>query len=882
MVYPFFNNIIMKKYIIFLFFVIQYLSINAVPAKPIPFTVSQNDGSELTVLLYGDENFHYATTLDGVPIMQGQHDNYYYVRVADGKLSHSNIIAHNENNRTKEEKNFINNFSKDAMSFFLEKRIKAIEKQTSIQEDIPKKLLTHKKLKTSFIGKKKGLVILVDFADLKMDRSNPQNEFNMMFNKEGYNNNDHIGSVHDYFYDQSYGQFDLSFDVVGPITMSKPYFYYGENDDLFSRNDIHIGEMVSEACILADKYVDFKDYDWDNDGEVEQVFLIYAGFGEASGGNSNTIWPHKFSLSGCKNYDDGEGPLILDGVKIDIYACSCELADNKGNTLMGIGTACHEFSHCLGLPDIYDVKYKGGFGMQKWDLMDAGSYNGPKHNGEVPVGYSAYERWMVGWLEPIELMSMSRITDMYDIGNSPTAYIIYNNNHQDEYFILENRQNERWFSNINSRNDCHGMLITHVDYLEAVWKSNKVNIIPRHQRLSLVPADNSYGELITNGGSKYYKLTDDELAGDLFPGIMNVREFTNISHEDVGGRLFNKNTDGDYYLNKPITNIKEKGGRISFDFMGGIFVPVPHVESIEQIGKDAFVVKWDIQDNVDSCVVEIEEIRSLPSNNLKINENFQRLKTEDNSEDDQTDISFLIGDLTSQKGWKGRKLFRSKYGVKVNGCNNGYIQTPKTEITENAITLKVRTKAKIDSCIVRISVVNENKDTVRVLDIKATENITSNVIVFNDLQPGKYFLHFSSLQDFYICGVFVYDGSFTEEQINNQLGMLLKPLDSKTQTVTDCNQVIFTDLKAYRYRCRIKAMKDEASSKWTDYNEIKLSKINGIKNINKENEQILLYDINGNNMTNKPWTKGIRIVVLDNKVRKVCKYGSSGKCIDRK
>lgn len=146
--------------------------------------------------------------------------------------------------------------------------------------------------------------------------------------------------------------------------------------------------MVAEACLAADSEVNFADYDWDGDGEVDQVFVLYAGLGEAAGGDDDTVWPHMWNLSSS----DYRKSLTLDNVKVDTYACSSEMTkdyDTFGypDIVSGIGTFCHEFSHCLGYPDMYDMNYKN-FGMATWDLMDYGNYNG---KGFIPSGYTAYE-----------------------------------------------------------------------------------------------------------------------------------------------------------------------------------------------------------------------------------------------------------------------------------------------------------------------------------------------------------------------------------------------------------------------------------------------------------------------------------------------------------
>lgn len=420
---------------------------------------------------------------------------------------------------------------------------------------------------SNYIGKKKGIVLLVNFQDIAMQGTSDaaNTNYTNMFNKVGYNENNHIGSVHDYFLDQSYGQFDLDFDVVGPLTVSRDCAYYGGND--YRGNDLYPATMVIEACKLADAQgINFADYDWDGDGNVDQVFVIYAGYGENYGADANTIWPHEWTLSSAYFYGDGTGRLRLDGVVINTYAVTCELAGTSGTYPSGIGTACHEFSHCLGYPDLYDTDYSGGQGMDHYDVMCSGSYNGYRGYGEVPSGYTAYERWTAGWLTPKELNESTTIYDMPDLGKSPTAYIIYNEGARDECFILENRQSDRWFSYFDGYNAYHGLLITHLDYNETVWSSNRPNDDPSHQRMTWVPADRGYAEYDYNYGKSY--VTYSQMRGDFFPGSGNVTHFNAEEWGDAGGEWYNKDQNGTRYTKHYITNISEDNGKgtISFRF----------------------------------------------------------------------------------------------------------------------------------------------------------------------------------------------------------------------------------------------------------------------------------------------------------------------------
>lgn len=575
----------------------------AVPAKKFPVYVNQSDGKTLTIFLFGDENFHFYCTEDGMPVVKFT-NNYYYADYKDNDIVSSNILAHNPYERSQNEIEYINSSKNYLTSLIQNKWEKSIHK---LHKNINEFIGTNKNQSPQYIGKKKGIVLLVDFENVSMTGENPLSDYLKMFNQIGYSNDNHIGSVHDYFYDQSFGLFDLTFDVVGPIKLSKKYGYYGQNSDAFG-SDKYAASMIIEACNAVDATVNFSDYDWNGDGIVETVFVVYAGYGENASSDASTIWPHKSSLSGRASVGDGSGALTLDGVTIDVYACSSELAGAVGYNKNGIGTACHEFSHCLGLPDLYDTDYSGAFGMNKWDVMDAGSYSGPNGRGEVPYGYSAFERAIAGWLE-LEKLENDSWYALQPLNDYAHAYIINNAANENEFFVLENHQSNKWFSYVGGQTNLHGMMITHVDYDEKAWKSNTVNGSRSHMRESIVPADNSYGTYYQS--DKSYYLTEAEYKGDLYPGSKQTKRFSPKSHENCGGKLFNQNLDGSYNLSMTIDNITEDNGVISFSVGDNLMTP-KNVKVLQNA--DKLKIQWDAVDGADKYIIEVSRVISYLPN----------------------------------------------------------------------------------------------------------------------------------------------------------------------------------------------------------------------------------------------------------------------------
>ena len=404
-----------------------------------------------------------------------------------------------------------------------------------------------------FNGSFKGLIILAEFADRSFQEAHATELYRRIANEERFEHElGFHGSVHDYFKDQSEGRFLLDFDVVGPVRLSMNYAYYGENDT--DGQDLRAGEMVAEACKLAAKEVDYADYDWDGDGEVEQVVVLFAGQGEHCCEDAATIWPHEFALEA----GDYGHTLKIDGVTISTYACCSELGLD-GN-IDGIGTLCHEFSHCLGIPDMYDTEDNGCFGMSRWDIMDYGCYNG---NGFTPCGYTSYERMICGWKQPIILTNEREVSNMQPLSDNGNTFIIYNRNSPNEYYLLENRQQVGWDKALPGS----GLLVLHVDENEEAWMENRVNTDPDHPRCTLFHADNDLSQL---RGDPYPYNGNDSLTAFSIPAAT----------------LYNKSERGDLYMPMAITDItQQENGNMSFHFrptIGTLTDPADGVVFYEQ------------------------------------------------------------------------------------------------------------------------------------------------------------------------------------------------------------------------------------------------------------------------------------------------------------
>lgn len=480
------------------------LSVWAVPAKRgVWCSLSLVDGTEVKAQLVGDEFLHYYVSEDGTKYVQDESTGLYR-KMTDEVTAQRRAAV---------------------------RRAQAQGRQ--------KRMFRKAQASNAFQGTKKGLIILVQFTDSKFKSGHDLALYKRIANDANYSDNNFKGSIKDYFKAQSHGMFELDFDVVGICQLQHTYAYYGKNNS--QKEDVKPGEMVAEACLWAHEHdINFSKYDWNGDGEVDQVFVLYAGHGEASYKDANTIWPHMYYLSAS---DYGKS-LSLDGVTVDTYACSSEL--NGDGNLDGIGTFCHEFSHCMGFPDLYDTSYAGWFGMGDFDLMCSGSYNG---DSKCPAGYSAYEKAECGWLTLKDMTNIEQETSI--VGVQPMsadgdAYIIKNKGHEDEYYILENRQKTGWDSYLPAS----GLMITHVDYDADIWDWNMPNTSGKYEDANGNTKTNDHQRLtIFRAGKSTDEYGD---ASDLYPYGSN-NSLTKTS--SPAAILYNTNSNGSKYMHVAIKDI---------------------------------------------------------------------------------------------------------------------------------------------------------------------------------------------------------------------------------------------------------------------------------------------------------------------------------------
>lgn len=482
----------MKKLIVSaLVTVITAVSASAVPAKRGPYSAYNVDGKEILVQRVGDEHGSWFLDMDGNLLMDTDR-GFDFARVEpDGSLSHSDVPVR---------------FSRSLLPV----KAPLIAPTADAVGRFPG---------TSFpsSGKQKALVVLVEFQDTKFSLGeNTHQYFSDMLNKDGFDEYGGTGSAHEYFYEMSGGKFDCDFDVYGPVTLKNNYKYYGQNTA--SGEDKYAYKMAVEACDALDDEVDFSQYDRDNDGDIDNIFIFFAGQGEASAypKNSNLIWPHAY-------YVTAYGTYKYDNKRLNSYGCTNELqpiykqtswgTKYEGERPDGVGTFVHEFSHILGLPDLYltdeselTSSEQGYFTPREWSVLDYGPYN---NDGCTPPAYSAFERNALGWMELEELTSELTEGELTHIEESNHAYSITKPNKSTEFYLLECRKRSGWDKYI----PYDGMLVWHIDYDSNRWSNNSVNNRGAHQYVDLIEADGITEKTYRNGG-------------DCFPGTKKVTELS--------------------------------------------------------------------------------------------------------------------------------------------------------------------------------------------------------------------------------------------------------------------------------------------------------------------------------------------------------------------
>lgn len=541
----------MKKFLLALSLVLSSLSnMHAAKAWPHPITVTQSDGTTITVYLHGDENFHWYTDVQG------------------------NILKRDGNDFTKLDVD---------PQIYVAQGVKVAQTRAVSRESIATSASLF-----PFTGSPRAVVILAQYPDRKFSVPNPRKSFDQYLNAiEGHpvdlglREDLNYGSVKQYFMAQSDGAYTPQFDVYGPITLPQNMAYYGGTANKGS--DENYIPLVIDACTAMNDSLDFSLYDQDGNGKIDLVYVIYAGYGQSNGGPNDTMWPKSFGVSSATTFD-GKG-LSRCGISNELngyegaYGYNTTTANPSKNfdtavkRINGIGLFCHEFSHCLGLPDLYPSTLSGANdnqGMEDWSVMDNGCY---VSGGYCPRGYTVWEREAFGWdnINTIGTAGQYKLTDI----KGQRAVKVVNPAKSTEYFVLELFEDKEWNQRMARIGTTYnpttsGLLIYHVDYNASDFSltRNNVNNKVGHPKMTVIPAD---GRLVSSYRVKENVTSSDDVTpleymqsinGDLF----RVDSYVNYPTFTQSGGLVNA-AWWTSAADTPIYNINYTKGAVYFDFL---------------------------------------------------------------------------------------------------------------------------------------------------------------------------------------------------------------------------------------------------------------------------------------------------------------------------
>lgn len=452
-------------------------------------------------------------------------------------------------------------------------------------------------------GTYKVPVILVQFKDKAFSVAEGQDAVKSFYDKycngtkdgNNYTGAGSYGAVRDYFIAQSDSTLFWNFDIIGPVTLDKAAAYYGQDKD--GDIDVNMAEFYKEAVAKAQALrSDWSVYDSNSDGMTDMVFFLYAGLGQANGGGASTIWPKETN-----------GKMTVGDMSFAVSACCNELRPIKDNGVIvggkadGIGIMCHEMSHVLGLPDFYNALHNS-FGMDYWSVMDYGYF---ANNGYNPGSYNGYERDFMGWRSVVELKEPQTV-HMKSLEDGGVAYKITNDQNPDEYYVLHNMQAKGWDSMLSKLG--HGMIVTHVDYDADIWNTNQVNTDIYQQRMTIIPANN---KLIGNFNAETSAELLDALAGHPYPGKTGNTELTDAS--TPAAEVYRGE-----FMKKPIKQIEEKNGVVSFKFMPLAVLSTPLVaQAREENIPYGLQITWPSVDHAEAYRIEYKRVDDLNDENIQ-------------------------------------------------------------------------------------------------------------------------------------------------------------------------------------------------------------------------------------------------------------------------
>ena len=468
------------------------------PVNPFPFEARQPDSTSVTIRLFGDEWYHYAETIDGYTVMREVSGKawVYAVKGASGRFVASGQLAHDENLRSLQEQQLLNEIGRHVRED--QELINAAQRQNpflmgSAGKKAPSLLQRLQSHASDGHVKLKTIVILIQFTDAAA--SLPTEAFHNMMNEPGWTGGIGAqGSFNDYMMETSYNQFEVIADVYGWFTSTHAQSYYAN-----SNGHGRVQELAEEAIAAAEADgVDFSQYDNDGDGKCDGIIVVHAGPGAAQWVEHQYIWPVTNVFWNPRSYD---------GVRIDRFMMVEELQYDRQ---AGIGMYIHEAFHLWGrLPDLYDLDQSSN-GLGSWSPMAFGIWT---DEARTPPQLSAWGKQEMGWLVPRTVQKNGSYSFTATEFDSTAVYRLNQPWEESEYFLVENRQRQGF----NRFLPGTGLLIWHID------ESQVNNKIDWNRLVDLEEADGLDQLDSWRSGN-----TGD--AGDPFPGSTGNSHFGTIGY----------------------------------------------------------------------------------------------------------------------------------------------------------------------------------------------------------------------------------------------------------------------------------------------------------------------------------------------------------------
>lgn len=232
-------------------------------------------------------------------------------------------------------------------------------------------LSTHSWAIKTWHGKQKGLVLFMDWSNTSTNVTTGSLEKIFFSNQLG------DLSLNQFVVENSMGKFSLSGDILGKKISNKVWS---------KKNGCRLKSIVKEATLLFAKEYSTVDYDSDNNGKIDNLFIVHSGrIGSDRVGPKCTF----------TNYSKADHTIVFQANGIGSIG-----------EAVPVGFYLHEGGHkYFRLPDLYDNHKHGKYGIGMWGMMGLGAWG--VHNQistaelfRFPAHFEPLSKIKIGWVKP--------------------------------------------------------------------------------------------------------------------------------------------------------------------------------------------------------------------------------------------------------------------------------------------------------------------------------------------------------------------------------------------------------------------------------------------------------------------------------------------------